>query len=99
MALNAFVQEADCSERVIVLKTRHPGVTSFVLVAATKNAGAGAALLAKETRQALWGARLPPGCERQRAREDALAGASVLAIAENEVVIEQDGDVRVVRAE
>lgn len=99
MSPTAFVQEADCSERVIVLKTRHPGVTSFVIVAATKNAGGGAALLAKETRQALWGARLPPGSGRQRPREQALAGASVRAIAGDEVVIEQDGDIRVIRAE
>ena len=33
MSPSAFVQEADCAERVIVLKTRHPGVTSFVIVA------------------------------------------------------------------
>lgn len=97
--MNAFVQEADCSERVIVLKTRHPGVTSFVIVAATKDAGSGAGLLANETRRALWGARLPPGSVRQRPREEALAGASVRAIGADEVVIEQDGDIRVVRAE
>lgn len=99
MSLNAFVQEADCAERVIVLKTRHPGVTSLVIVAATKTAGSGAGLLAKESRQALWGARLPPGSQRQRSREDALAGASVRAIVGDEVFIEQDGDLRVVRAE
>lgn len=96
---SAFVQEADCAERVVVLKTRHPGVTSFILVAATKNAGAGVGLLVKETRQALWGARLPPGSARQRPREDKLAGATVRAIAGDEVVIEQEGDVRVIRAE
>lgn len=93
------MQEADCTEHVIVLKTRHPGVTSLVIVAATKNAGGGAGLLAKETRQTLWGARLPPGSVRQRPREEALAGASVRAIAGDEVIIEQNGDVRVVRAE
>lgn len=74
-------------------------MTSLVIVAATKNAGGGAGLLAKETRQALWGARLPPGSARQRPREEALAGASVRAIAADEVVIEQDGDIRVVRVE
>jgi predicted ribosome quality control (RQC) complex YloA/Tae2 family protein len=96
---SAFVQEADCAERVIVLKTRHPGVTSFVIVAATTTAGAGAGLLAKESRQALWGARLPPGSQKQRPREESLAGARVRAIAGDEVVIEQEGDVRVIRPE
>lgn len=97
--MSAFVQEADCAERVIVLKTRHPGITSWVIVAATKNAGAGAGLVAKETKQALWGARLPPGSQRQRAREDALANASVRSVTDDEVVIEQEGDIRVIRAD
>lgn len=97
--MSALVQEADCSERVIVLRTRHPGTTSFVLVAATRAGGAGVGLVTKEVRQSLWGARLPPGSERQRAREDALAGARVQAVTADEVIVEQDGDLRTVRVD
>lgn len=95
----ALVQEADCAERVIVLKTRHPGTTSFVVVAATKTAGSGAGLLAKDARQAIWGARLPPGSGRQRAREDALEGARVHAVTDEEVIVEQEGDLRTIRVD
>ena len=95
----ALVQEADCAERVIVLKTRHPGTTSFVVVAATKTAGSGAGLLAKDARQGIWGARLPPGSGRQRAREDALEGARVHAVTDEEVIVEQEGDLRTIRVD
>jgi len=36
---SALVQEADCSERVVVLKVRVPGRTSFLLVAAARTGG------------------------------------------------------------
>ena len=95
--MDAIVQEADCAERVVVLKTRRPGVTAFVVVAATRTEGAGAGVLAKDVRQAAWGARLPPGCERQRAREDALVGSRVRAVTPDAVFIDQDGALRVIK--
>ncbi|HEY8073464.1 MAG TPA: NFACT RNA binding domain-containing protein [Labilithrix sp.] len=94
---SALVQEADCAENVVVLKVRQPGVTSLVIVAATRTL-AGAGLLPQGARQETWGARLPPGAVRQRAREESLEGSRVLGIGEREIVIEQRGDRRVVRA-
>ena len=88
-----LVQEAACAERVVVLKVRAPGRTSLVIVAA-----AGAGLLDPEVRRELWGGKLPAGAARQRAREDALAGAHVVALTEREVFVEQRGDARVLRA-
>jgi predicted ribosome quality control (RQC) complex YloA/Tae2 family protein len=92
----AIVQEADCAERVIVLKIRVPGLTSLVLIGAAR-AASGAGVLSPEERRRAWGARLPPGSVRQRAREEALAGATVVALSDTEVFIEQDGVSRVVR--
>lgn len=88
-----LVQEAASAERVVVLKVRAPGRTSLVIVAA-----AGAGLLDPEVRRELWGGKLPAGAARQRAREDALAGAHVVALTEREVFVEQRGDARVLRA-
>lgn len=84
---SAIVQEADCSERVVVLKVRIPGRTAFVVVGAAKSGGA-AGLLPQGARQELWGGRLPPGSARQRAREAALALAQVTAIVGTEVFFE-----------
>src|SRR5260370_1147891 len=74
----AFVQEADCAERVVVLKARVPGRgpagTSFVIVAATR-AGGGAGLASAEERRGAWGGRLPPRAPRQRPPGGALRGA------------------------
>lgn len=83
----AIVQEADCSERVVVLKIRVPGRSAFVMVGAAK-AGAAAALLPQGARQELWGGKLPPAAPRQRAREAALALARVVAIVGAEVFFE-----------
>jgi hypothetical protein len=94
---SALVQEADCAEHVVVLKVRAPGVTSWVIVAATRTL-AGAGLLPQGARQEGWGGRLPPGATRQRAREEALAGARVLGIGDAEVIVDQRGDRRVLRA-
>jgi predicted ribosome quality control (RQC) complex YloA/Tae2 family protein len=88
------VQEAACSDRVVVLKTREPGRTSYVVVG-----GGGAGLLGAEARRAIWGGRLPAGSVRQRAREDALIGARVLGIEGGQVFIEQEGAARVLRTE
>lgn len=88
-----LVQEAACAERVVVLKVRAPGRTSLVIVAA-----AGAGLLDPEVRRTLWGGKLPAGAVRQRAREDALEGAQVVALTEREAFVEQRGDPRVLRA-
>ncbi|MFO0741880.1 MAG: NFACT RNA binding domain-containing protein [Labilithrix sp.] len=88
-----LVQEAACAERVVVLKVRAPGRTSLVIVAA-----AGAGLLDPEVRRALWGGKLPAGAVRQRAREDALEGAMVVALTEREAFVDQRGDPRVLRA-
>src|SRR5688572_18699639 len=96
MAPRSIVQEADCAERVIVLKVRVPGQTTLVVIGASR-ATSGAGVLSPEARREAWGARLPPGSVRQRAREDALHGAVVTALSETEVFIEQDGEVRVVR--
>jgi hypothetical protein len=84
---SALVQEADCSERVVVLKIRAPGRTSFLLVAATR-AGGGAGLLPQGARQELWGGKLPPGASRQRGREDALAKARIVAVVGAEIFFE-----------
>jgi hypothetical protein len=83
----AIVQEADCSERVVVLKIRVPGRSAFVLVGAAKG-GAAAGLLPQGARQELWGGKLPPAAPRQRAREAALALARVVAIVGAEVFFE-----------
>ncbi len=95
----ALVQEAACAERVIVLRVRVPGRTSFVIVGATRAGDAGAGLLTSELRREIWGARLPPGAVRQRAREDALERASVIAIGGADAFIDQHEIRRVVRAE
>jgi predicted ribosome quality control (RQC) complex YloA/Tae2 family protein len=94
--VSAFVQEADCAERVIVLKVRVPGRTSFAIVAAARGAS-GAGLLAQGLRQELWGAKLPPGAERQKAREESLEGAHLLGIGEGELLVDQRGDRRAIR--
>lgn len=96
---SAHVQEAACAERVVVLKVRVPGLTSFVMVGASRGGLFGAGLLSPDARRELWGGRLPPGADRQRAREDALAGARVTAIGAGEVFIDQRGSVRVVQVE
>lgn len=83
----AIVQEADCSERVVVLKIRVPGRTAFVTVGAARS-GAAAGLLPQGARQELWGAKLPPAAPRQRGREAALALARVVAIVGAEVFFE-----------
>jgi predicted ribosome quality control (RQC) complex YloA/Tae2 family protein len=96
----AFVQEAICAESVVVLKVRIPGETgstSYILVGATRSGPSGAGLLPSETRRALWGGKLPPGMPRQRAREEALVGARVIALGEEEVAIDQHDLPRVVR--
>lgn len=96
----AIVQEAACSERVVVLKVRVPGRTSLVVVGAARSASSsGAGLLDADARRRIWGGRLPAGAERQRAREAALEQASVLAIGESAVFIDQHGDRRVLRVE
>jgi hypothetical protein len=95
----ALVQEAACSERVIVLKIRVPGRTSFVIVGATRGGAASAGLLTSEQRREIWGARLPPGAVRQRAREDALEGAHVVALGVADAFIDQHEVSRVIRAE
>ncbi|MBS2013470.1 MAG: DUF814 domain-containing protein [Deltaproteobacteria bacterium] len=95
----ARVQRADCSESVIVLEVRVPGRTSVVIVGAPRSGARPAAgLLTKETRQEIWGGRLPPSGGRVKAREDALEGAAVLAIGDADLAIEQKGDARVIRA-
>jgi predicted ribosome quality control (RQC) complex YloA/Tae2 family protein len=94
----AIVQEATCAEKVISLKVRSPGLTSFVIVgSAGEHSGAG--IVTIDQRKEAWGGRLPPGLERQRAREDALVGARILAVGEREAFIDQHGDRRVVRAD
>ena len=94
----AFIQEADCTERAVVLKVRVPGVTSFVLVGAGKSSS-GAGIVSNEERREAWGGRLPPGSPRQRAREEALAGARVVALGPDEAYVDQHGESRVVRAQ
>jgi predicted ribosome quality control (RQC) complex YloA/Tae2 family protein len=96
---SAIVQEAACAERVVVLKVRAPGRSSIVLVGSTRGGTAGAGLLSSEARRELWGGRLPAGAVRQRAREDAFAGTRVLAVGDKEVIVDQRGDLRAIRAE
>ena len=87
-----FVQEAACSERVVVLKVRAPGRTSLIVIAA-----AGVGVLDSEARRELWGGKLPAGALRQRAREEALEGAHVVALTDHEAFVDQRGDARVIR--
>lgn len=94
---SGFVQDADASERVIVLKVRVPGRTVFVIVGASKRAGL-AGLLAHGTAREVWGGRLPGGADRKRAYEDALGGAHVLGVGAAEIFVERDGVASVVRA-
>lgn len=97
---SAFVQEAACAERVIVLKVRAPGQTSFILIASSPaDQLMGIGLLSAERRRELWGGRLPSGATRQRLREDSLSSARVLSMGDREVFIDQHGDLRVIRAE
>ena len=95
---SALVQEASCAERVLVLKVRVPGRTSLVIVGAARSGASGAGLITSEGRREIWGGRLPSGEARQRSREDALAGARVIALGEAEAYIDQHGSARVVRA-
>ncbi len=95
---SAFVQEADCSEHVVVLKIRVPGRTSLVVVGASRSGASGAGLVTSELRREVWGGKLPAGAERQRAREDALEGARVLSLGPDAAFIDQHGATRVIRA-
>jgi hypothetical protein len=97
-APSALVQEATCAESVVLLKVRVPGRTSLVIVGAPRLGASGAGLVTIERRREIWGGRLPAGTERQRAREDALVGACVIALGPSEVFIEQHGAARVIRA-
>jgi len=93
---SARVTEADCAEHVVVLKTRHPGTTSLVVVGASARLS-GAGLLRKEARREIWGGRLPPAAGRQKPREASLVGGRVIAVGESEVIVEQDDMLRVLR--
>lgn len=94
----ARVQEAAIAGAVVVLKTRVPGQTHWIVVGAVPGArDAAAGLLTTEARKRLWGGRLPPGLVRERRREDALVGARILAIAPFGVLLDQDGVVRALR--
>jgi hypothetical protein len=83
----AIVQEADSTERVVVLRIRIPGRTAFVVIGAARTGG-GAGLLTQGARQEIWGGRLPPGSTRQRAREASLSLARVTAIVGSDVFFE-----------
>jgi predicted ribosome quality control (RQC) complex YloA/Tae2 family protein len=102
---SAIVQEATCSARLVVLKVRIPGAdesipkTSLVIVGAPRNGVPAVGLLTSDERRAAWRGRLPGGIPRERAREDALAHAHVVALGPSEVFIDQHGLARVVRAE
>jgi len=98
---SAIVQRADCASHVVVLEVRVPGQTSLVVVGVPRSAPtrAAAGLLTRDARNEIWGARLPPASTRERSREDALAHARVLAIGATDVLVDQRGDLRVVRAQ
>lgn len=96
---SARVQEAACAERVVVLKVRVPGRSSLVIVGAARSGVSGAGLITSEARREIWGGRLPPGVVRQRAREDALVGARLVALGRDEAFIDQHESARVVRAD
>lgn len=90
----ALVQEADVAERIVVLRVRVPGRTSHAIVSPSA-----AGLLPSGARQAAWGARLPPGAARQKAREEALVRASLVALTDDALYVEADGLSRVIRGE
>ncbi len=94
----ALIQEAFVSSSVVILKTRFPGQTSVILLVATPRRR-GVGLLSEPSRKRLWGGRAPPGVERQRAREVALVGSSVVALSATEVFLDQGGVARVMRAQ
>jgi hypothetical protein len=96
----AWIQEASCAERVVVLKVRIVGSeapegnrTAHVVLGHGR-----AGLVTPEARRAAWGGKLPAFALRQRAREDALVGAELLALGEAEAFVDQRGMPRVVRA-
>lgn len=94
----ARVQEAAVAGAVVVLKTRVPGQTHWIVVgAAPSSGGAASGLLTTEARKRLWGGRLPPGLARERGREDALVGARILALTSFGVLLDQGGIVRALR--
>jgi hypothetical protein len=94
-----IIQEAACSERVIVLKIRVPGVTSFVIIGTTRAGRSGVGLVTAEARREIWGGRLPPGTPRQAGREAPLIGARLVALDGAEAFIEQNGVARVIRSD
>ena len=71
------MQEASCAEQVVVLRARIVGIPegspweqqrTVHVVIGLRSVG----IVTGDERRAAWGAKLPPGAERQRAREEAL---------------------------
>lgn len=97
-APSALVQEVDSTDRLLVLKVRVPGRSSWILAAATRGGGE-VALLEGDDRKRAWGGRLPGGAPRMKAREESLVGARVLALGAREILIDQKGTLRRIVAE
>lgn len=74
----AMVQEADVGDALAVLKTRAPGTTRVIVLAALPSL-VGAFVTSPETRRSAFGGRVPPGVAFDKARSAELVGAKVLA--------------------
>jgi len=73
------VQRAGFSEELVVLRLRVPGQTRYLLLRPTA-AGYEVGLVSADDKPAAFEGKLPPGCASIVAAEDALDGASVLAV-------------------
>lgn len=98
------MQEASCAEQVVVLRARIVGIPdgspweqqrTIHVVIGLRSVG----IVTGDERRAAWGAKLPPGAERQRAREDALENAHLLAVTSAGAFLDQKGQLRVVRGQ
>lgn len=98
------MQEASCAEQVVVLRARIVGIPegspweqqrTVHVVIGLRSVG----IVTGDERRAAWGAKLPPGAERQRAREEALENAHLLAVTSAGAFLDQKGQLRVVRGQ
>ncbi len=79
-----MVQEADVGEALVVLKTRAPGTTRIVVVAALPGL-AGVFVTDAETRRSAFGGRVPPGVAFDKTKATELVGAKVVAVGASSV--------------
>jgi len=87
----AMVQEADVADAFVMLRTRAPGTTRVVVVAALPGLHA-VVVTDVEGRRAAFGGRVPPGLSFDTRAGDRLVGAKVLEVASAHVrLVLRDG--------